>query len=126
MNLLLKPMALVGLLAAFVLGGGVGIALLVVAGLAFVWLGPVQVGNKKAMLDFLLGRGIEGHDLAGPVDQRFIVEPGHCLPIDGIALGAGKAPRLALEPGRLDRRAGCARAPAAHAGSRTLIYNVFN
>ena len=25
----------------------------------FLWLGPVQVGNKKVMLDFLLGRGIE-------------------------------------------------------------------
>ena len=36
-----------------------GVALLVVAGLGFVWLGPVQVGNKKALLDFLLGRGIE-------------------------------------------------------------------
>jgi glucose/arabinose dehydrogenase len=35
------------------------VALLVVAGVGFVWLGPVQVGNKKAMLDFLLGRGIE-------------------------------------------------------------------
>jgi glucose/arabinose dehydrogenase len=35
------------------------VALLVVAGLGFAWFGPVQVGNKKVMLDFLLGRSIE-------------------------------------------------------------------
>jgi glucose/arabinose dehydrogenase len=35
------------------------VALLVVAGIGFVWFGPVQVGNKKVMLDFLLGRGIQ-------------------------------------------------------------------
>jgi glucose/arabinose dehydrogenase len=34
-------------------------ALLVVAGLGFVWFGPVEVGNRKALFDFLLGRGIE-------------------------------------------------------------------
>ena len=34
------------------------IALLVVAGIGFFWFGPVQVGNKKVMLDFMLGRGI--------------------------------------------------------------------
>jgi glucose/arabinose dehydrogenase len=36
-----------------------GVALLVVAGLGYVWLGPVAVGDKKVMLDFLLGRSIE-------------------------------------------------------------------
>ena len=35
------------------------VALLVVAVSGYVWFGPVQVGNKKVMLDFLLGRGIE-------------------------------------------------------------------
>ena len=34
------------------------VALLVVAGIGFVWFGPVQVGNKKVLLDFMLGRGI--------------------------------------------------------------------
>ena len=35
------------------------VALLVVAGIGFVWFGPVQVGNKKVLLDFMLGRGIQ-------------------------------------------------------------------
>jgi glucose/arabinose dehydrogenase len=35
------------------------IVLLIVAGIGFVWFGPVQVGNKKVMLDFMLGRGIQ-------------------------------------------------------------------
>ncbi|MEY2921212.1 MAG: hypothetical protein RL261_2517, partial [Pseudomonadota bacterium] len=34
-------------------------ALLVVGGIGFVWFGPVQVGNKKVLLDFMLGRGIQ-------------------------------------------------------------------
>lgn len=35
------------------------VALLVVAVLGYVWFGPVAVGDKKVMLDFLLGRSIE-------------------------------------------------------------------
>ena len=35
------------------------IALLVVTGIGYVWFGPVAVGDKKVMLDFLLGRSIE-------------------------------------------------------------------
>ena len=35
------------------------VALLVVAGIGYVWFGPVAVGDKKVMLDFLLGRSIE-------------------------------------------------------------------
>ena len=35
------------------------VTLLVVAGLGYVWFGPVAVGDKKVMLDFLLGRSIE-------------------------------------------------------------------
>jgi hypothetical protein len=54
------------------LGVGVlGIAVLVVAGLGFVWLGPVQVGNKKALFDFLLGRGIEA-----PTAERALAQLG--------------------------------------------------
>jgi len=35
------------------------VAALGVALVAFVWFGPVQVGDKKVMLDFMLGRGIK-------------------------------------------------------------------
>ena len=34
------------------------VALLVVAGLGYVWFGPVAVGDKRVMLDFLLGRSV--------------------------------------------------------------------
>jgi glucose/arabinose dehydrogenase len=35
------------------------VALLLIAALGYVWCGPVAVGDKKVMLDFLLGRSIE-------------------------------------------------------------------
>ena len=42
------------------LHAGLGLAVLL---LAVVWFGPVQVGDKKVMLDFMLGlkEGLEGH-----------------------------------------------------------------
>jgi len=37
----------------------VAVVVLVALLLGFVWFGPVQVGNKKILLDFMLGRSIE-------------------------------------------------------------------
>jgi glucose/arabinose dehydrogenase len=37
----------------------VTLAVIAIALTAFVWFGPVPVGDKKVMLDFLLGRGID-------------------------------------------------------------------
>ena len=35
-----------------------GVAVLVAAAVAFVWFGPIPVGNKRVLIDFMLGRGI--------------------------------------------------------------------
>jgi glucose/arabinose dehydrogenase len=56
------------------------VALLVVAGLGFAWFGPVQVGNKKVMLDFLLGRSIEP-PTAQQVASRLMVANGFRLEV---------------------------------------------
>ncbi|MDH4312217.1 MAG: PQQ-dependent sugar dehydrogenase [Gammaproteobacteria bacterium] len=56
------------------------VALLVVAGLGYVWFGPVQVGNKKVMLDFLLGRSIEP-PTAQQVASRLVVANGFRLEV---------------------------------------------
>ncbi|MGB7738456.1 MAG: PQQ-dependent sugar dehydrogenase [Steroidobacteraceae bacterium] len=55
-------------------------ALLVVAGLGYVWLGPVQVGNKKVLLDFLLGRSIEP-PTAQQVASKLMVASGFRLEV---------------------------------------------
>jgi glucose/arabinose dehydrogenase len=56
------------------------VALLVVAGLGYAWFGPVQVGNKKVMLDFLLGRSIEP-PTAQQVASRLVVANGFRLEV---------------------------------------------
>jgi glucose/arabinose dehydrogenase len=40
----------------------------------FVWLGPVQVGNKKVLLDFLLGRGIEPPSAAEAAEKLVLAD----------------------------------------------------
>ena len=61
------------------------------------------LGQVRGLEQGLLRSDIERDDLAGPIDQRFVIEPGYRFPIDCIALGVGKAPCLALEPGAFDR-----------------------
>jgi len=56
------------------------VALLVLAGLGFVWFGPVAVGDKKVMLDFLLGRSI-GPPTAEQVASQLRVAPGFRLEV---------------------------------------------
>lgn len=46
--------------------------------LAFLWWGPVTVGDKRMLLDFLLGRGITP-PTARQVDERLEVPPGFTL-----------------------------------------------
>jgi glucose/arabinose dehydrogenase len=53
-----------------------GMALL----LALIWFGPVQVGDKKVMLDFMLGRGIAPPS-AAQVASRFKVADGFRLEV---------------------------------------------
>jgi glucose/arabinose dehydrogenase len=56
------------------------VAVLVATGMGFVWFGPVQVGNKKVMLDFLLGRGIQPPTSAQAA-ARLIVADGFRLEV---------------------------------------------
>ncbi len=56
------------------------VALLVLAGLGYVWFGPVAVGDKKVMLDFLLGRSI-GPPTAEQVASQLRVAPGFRLEV---------------------------------------------
>ena len=50
------------------------VALLVMAGIGFIWFGPVQVGNKKVMLDFMLGRGIQPPTSAQAAAQLVVAD----------------------------------------------------
>ncbi|HEX7374996.1 MAG TPA: hypothetical protein VF277_08470, partial [Steroidobacteraceae bacterium] len=43
---------------------GLTLPILAAALLAFVWFGPVPIGNKRVLIDFLLGRGIAPPDAA--------------------------------------------------------------
>ena len=45
-------------LKRILLGSFAAIAVLIAALLAFVWFGPVPIGNKRVLIDFMLGRGI--------------------------------------------------------------------
>lgn len=51
------------------------VVLLAVAGLAFVWFGPVPVGNKRVLIDFMLGRGIAPPN-AGQIATLLKTPPG--------------------------------------------------
>ena len=50
------------------------VAALAVALVAFVWFGPVQVGDKKVMLDFMLGRGIKPPSTAEAAAKLIVAE----------------------------------------------------
>lgn len=50
------------------------IVVLVVLLLGFAWFGPVQVGNKKVLLDFMLGRAIEPPTAAQVAAQLQVAE----------------------------------------------------
>ena len=64
-----------------VIGWAVGGAVLVLlAALAFVWFGPVTIGDKKMMLDFMLGRGIQPPP-AAEIERRLQVAPGFTLTV---------------------------------------------
>jgi glucose/arabinose dehydrogenase len=69
------------------------LALLVVAGLGYVWFGPVQVGNKKVMLDFLLGRSI-GPPTAQQVASRLMVANGFRLEVYSIDVPLARWPLM--------------------------------
>jgi glucose/arabinose dehydrogenase len=43
----------------YLLGLLVAVVVLLAAGFGYVWFGPVEVGNKRVLLDFMLGRGIQ-------------------------------------------------------------------
>lgn len=55
-------------------------ALLLLAATAFLWFGPVPVGDKRVLLDFVLGRGIDPPSPA-EATQRLRVPPGFRLQI---------------------------------------------
>ena len=50
------------------------VAALGVVLVAFVWFGPVQVGDKKVMLDFMLGRGIKPPSSAEAAAKLIVAE----------------------------------------------------
>jgi glucose/arabinose dehydrogenase len=52
----------------------IGVALLLVAGVSYLWFGPIAVGNKKVMLDFLLGRSIEPPTAAQVASQLRVAD----------------------------------------------------
>ena len=56
------------------LGLLITVALLLIAGLGYVWFGPVAVGDKKVMLDFLLGRSIEPPTAAQVASQLQVAD----------------------------------------------------
>jgi glucose/arabinose dehydrogenase len=58
----------------------IAVALLVVAGIGYVWFGPIAVGDKKVMLDFLLGRSI-GPPTAQQVASKLVVANGFRLEV---------------------------------------------
>ena len=47
---------------------------LLAAGIGFVWFGPVEVGNAKVLLDFLLGRGIQPPTSAQAAAQLVVAD----------------------------------------------------
>lgn len=53
----------------FLRWGAVALLVLVAAFAGFLYFGPVEVGNKKALLDFMLGRGIEA-----PTTERVLAQ----------------------------------------------------
>jgi glucose/arabinose dehydrogenase len=59
---------------------GVAILVTIAALIAGVWFGPVQVGDKKVMLDFMLGRGIKPPS-AEQVSSRLVVADGFRLEV---------------------------------------------
>ena len=64
----------------FLLSLLVAVGVIVVAGLGFVWFGPVTVGDKRVLLDFLLGRAI-APPTAEQVVSNLRVAPGFRLEV---------------------------------------------
>jgi glucose/arabinose dehydrogenase len=58
----------------------VAIVAVIALGIALVWFGPVQVGDKKVLLDFMLGRGI-APPTADEVAARLQVADGFTLQV---------------------------------------------
>lgn len=50
------------------------VVVLVALLLSFIWFGPVQVGNKKILLDFMLGRSIEPPSAAQVAEELQVAE----------------------------------------------------
>jgi glucose/arabinose dehydrogenase len=75
------------------------LALAVVAAVAFVWFGPVTIGDKRLLLDFLLGRGV-APPTAAQVAQRLHVPPGFRLELYSSAVPLARWP-LATASGDL-------------------------
>lgn len=63
-----------------ILGLVAGTAVVVVALLAFIWFGPVTIGSKRMLLDFMLGRGIDP-PAASVIAERLRVPDGFRLEV---------------------------------------------
>ncbi len=78
---------------------GVAVAVVAAALLAFVWFGPVQVGSKKVLLDFMLGRGIAPPSIAQAA-SRLVVADGFRLEVYSTEVSLARWP-LATPTGDL-------------------------
>ncbi len=58
----------------YLLGLLIAVIVLVAAGLGYVWFGPVEVGNKRVLLDFMLGRGIQPPTSAQAAAQLVVAD----------------------------------------------------
>ncbi len=58
----------------YLLGLLVGVVVLLAAGIGYVWFGPVEVGNKRVLLDFMLGRGIQPPTSAQAAAQLVVAD----------------------------------------------------
>ncbi len=76
-----------------------GVTLVLLAVLVFVWFGPVAVGDKRMLLDFMLGRGIEPPPVA-QIERRLRVADGFSLTVYSTDVPLGRWP-LATASGDL-------------------------
>ena len=58
----------------YLLGLLVAVVVLLAAGIGYVWFGPVEVGNKRVLLDFMLGRGIQPPTSAQAAAQLVVAD----------------------------------------------------
>ncbi len=52
----------------------VTLLLVLLALIGFVWFGPVTVGNKKVLVDFILGRGIDPPSAAQAAERLKVAD----------------------------------------------------